>query len=174
MLAEFRKDCSRYAEGGTSALLEPSLVAILSYRLGQRFRRVTVPVIGQVLRAIHLVLHAIVTLIVGIHLPRGASIGPGLRIHHFGGIMISASSVIGSNCTLRQNVCIGTRYAGDDAPRIGDNVEIGVGAVVLGSIRVGNNVRIGANAVVLTDIPDDSTAVGVPAHPVSVFAARAS
>ena len=174
MLAAFRQDLRRYAGGGRSAFLEPSLLAILSYRLGQRLRRVTVPLIGSVLRASHLVVHAIVTLIVGIHLPRGASIGPGLRIYHFGGIMVSASAVIGSNCTLRQNVCIGTRYADDDAPQIGDNVEFGVGAVVLGRIHVGNNVRIGANAVVLTDIPDNSTAVGVPAHTVSVLVSRAS
>jgi len=172
MLAEFREDCSRYAGCGKAALLEPSLVAILSYRLGQRFRQVTVPVIGESMRALHVVFHAIITLIVGIHLPRGATIGPGLRIYHFGGVMVSASAVIGSNCTLRQNVCIGTRYGDDDAPHIGDNVDFGVGAVVIGRIRVGNNVRIGANAVVLTDIPDNSTAVGVPAHPVSILAGR--
>lgn len=88
--------------------------------------------------------------------------------------MVSASAVIGSNCTLRQNVCIGTRYSDDDAPQIGDNVEFGVGAVVLGRIHVGNNVRIGANAVVLTDIPDNSTAVGVPARLVSVLVGQAS
>jgi serine O-acetyltransferase len=83
--------------------------------------------------------------------------------------MISASANIGRNCTLRHNVCIGTRYGDDDAPRIGDDVEFGVGAVVLGKICVGNNVRIGANAVVLTNIPDNSTAVGVPAHLVSAL-----
>jgi serine O-acetyltransferase len=83
--------------------------------------------------------------------------------------MISSSAMIGSNCTIRQNVCIGTRYASDDAPLIGDNVEFGVGAVVIGKIHIGNNVRIGANAVVLTDIPDNSTAVGVPAHLVSML-----
>lgn len=83
--------------------------------------------------------------------------------------MISSSATIGRNCTLRQNVCIGTRYASDDAPQVGDNVEFGVGAVVIGKIRIGNNVRIGANAVVLTDIPDNSTAVGVPARLVSML-----
>ena len=83
--------------------------------------------------------------------------------------MISPSATIGRNCTLRHNVCIGSRYTSDDAPHIGDNVEFGVGAVVIGKIRIGNNVRIGANAVVLTDIPDNSTAVGVPAHLVSTF-----
>jgi serine O-acetyltransferase len=168
MLSDFRKDYDRYAECGRSALLEPSLAALLSYRIGQRCRRIKAPIIGPVLRAVHVVLHSFVTLSVGIHLPRGASIGPGLRIYHFGGIMISHSATIGRHCTLRHNVCIGTRYASDDAPQIGDNVEFGVGAVVIGKIRIGNNVRIGANAVVLMDIPDNSTAVGVPARLVSV------
>lgn len=169
MFSDFRKDYERYAECGNSALLEPSLVAVLSYRVGQWCRRIRMPVIGPVLRAAHVILHAFITVSVGIHLPRGASIGPGLRIYHFGGIMISSSATIGRNCTLRQNVCIGTRYASDDAPQVGDNVEFGVGAVVIGKIRIGNNVRIGANAVVLTDIPDNSTAVGVPARLVSML-----
>jgi serine O-acetyltransferase len=169
MSSDFRKDYDRYAECGRLALLDPSLAAILSYRVGQWCRRVRIPVIGPVLRCTHLVLHGLIALVVGIHLPRGACIGPGLRIYHFGGIMISHSATIGRNCTLRHNVCIGTRYASDDAPQIGDNVEFGVGAVVIGRIRIGNNVRIGANAVVLTDVPDNSTAVGVPAHLVSVF-----
>lgn len=168
-MSDFRKDLERYSECGKSAFYEPSLAAVFSYRLGQSCRRVGVPLLGPVLRGAHLLLHTFITLAVGIHLPRGASIGPGLRIHHFGGIMISASATIGRNCTLRHNVCIGTRYANDDAPEIGDNAEFGVGAVVIGKIRVGDNVRIGANAVVLTDIPDNSTAVGVPARPVPVL-----
>ncbi|MNG39176.1 Serine acetyltransferase [compost metagenome] len=49
------------------------------------------------------------------------------------------------------------------APIMGNNVDIGTGAKVLGNIRIGNNVVIGANAVVLTDVPDNSVAVGVPA-----------
>jgi serine O-acetyltransferase len=169
MLSDFQKDLDRYSACGKSALLEPSLAAILSYRIGQSCRRVRVPVVGAALRAAHVILHSFITLCVGIHLPRGASIGPGLRIYHFGGVMISASATIGRNCTLRHNVCIGTRYADDDAPQVGDNVEFGVGAVAIGRIRIGNNVRIGANAVVLTNIPDNSTAVGVPAHPVPVL-----
>jgi serine O-acetyltransferase len=116
------------------------------------------------LRFIHILFHAVITVIVGIHLPRSAKIGAGLRIHHFGGIMINPHAIVGCNCTLRHNVCIGSRYGIDDAPHVGDNVEFGVGAVVLGKIRIGNNVRVGANAVVLTDIPDNSSAVGVPAR----------
>jgi serine O-acetyltransferase len=164
MLSDLRKDLARYSESGKGSLLEPSIVTIVSYRLGQWSRRCTIPFLGPIVRSMHLVLHAVVTIAIGIYLPRGASIGPGLRIFHFGGIVVSPSAVIGRNCTLRNNVCIGSRYSSDDAPTIGDNVEFGVGSVVIGRIRVGNNSRIGANAVVLADVPDDTSAVGVPAR----------
>ena len=59
---------------------------------------------------------------------------------------------------------IGIRWDEEAAPIIGNNVRIGAGAKVLGSIRIGNGARIGANAVVLTDVPDGATAVGVPAR----------
>ena len=157
-------DFDRYKKCEGFSLFEPSLLAIVSYRTGQLLRRVRLPVIGQALRAVHVIVHGFVTVAVGIHLPRGTSIGPGLRIYHFGGIIISPSATIGRNCTLRQNVCIGTRYGKDDAPTIGDNVDFGVGAVVIGRVRIGNDVHVGANAVVLTDVPDNASAVGVPAR----------
>lgn len=164
MLSDLRKDLERYTQSGNGTLLDPSVAAIVSYRLGQSSRRCTIPILGPILRSMHLLLHAIVTVTVGIYLPRGATIGPGLRIYHFGGIVISPDAVIGRNCTLRNNVCIGTRYGSVDAPKIGDNVDFGVGSVVIGAIRVGNNCHIGANAVVLTDVPDNTSAVGVPAR----------
>ena len=73
-------------------------------------------------------------------------------------------TVIGKNCTLRHGVTIGNRQAVDDVPVIGDHVDIGAGAKILGKIRIGNNVSIGANAVVITDVPDNHIAVGVPAR----------
>jgi len=48
-------------------------------------------------------------------------------------------------------------------PTLGNHVMVGAGAKVLGPIHIGNNVRIAAGAVVLTDIPDNCTAVGIPA-----------
>lgn len=167
MLSDLRKDLARYTENGRRALLDPSVAAIVSYRFGRWCGRCNIPVIGPIFRAIHVVLHAMITLMVGIYLPRGASIGPGLRIHHFGGIVISPNVTIGRNCTLRNNVCIGNRHGGNDTPTIGDNVEFGVGSVVIGNIRVGNNARIGANAVVLRDVPENASAVGVPARLIS-------
>jgi serine O-acetyltransferase len=167
MLSNLRKDFARYADSGRASLLDPSVAAIVSYRLGQSCRRCRIPVLRPILVAMHALLHAMVTVVLGIYLPRGASIGPGLRIYHFGGIVVSPNAIIGSNCTLRNNVCIGNRYGRDDAPTIGDNVDFGVGSVVIGNIYVGNNARIGANAVVLIDVPENTSAVGVPARLVS-------
>jgi serine O-acetyltransferase len=164
MASAFREDLGRYRRLGKIEWFEPSIAAIAAYRFGQWCKGIRTPLLRTLLRAAYLVMYCVVTLLTGIDLPRSASIGPGLRIFHFGGIVINPSAVIGFNCTLRQNVCIGSRYCGDDAPRVGDNVDIGVGAVVIGAIRVGNNVRIGANAVVLRDVPDGCIAVGVPAR----------
>lgn len=92
----------------------------------------------------------------------------GSRNIHFGhnglGIVLDYRCVIGDNVRIDQQVTIGIRWDEKIAPIIGNNVRIGAGAKLLGSIRVGDGARIGANAVVLTDVPDGATAVGVPAR----------
>jgi serine O-acetyltransferase len=85
-------------------------------------------------------------------------------IDHFGGIIISGYAKFGDNCRIRNGVVVGIRRVGDrSAPVIGNNVDIGAGAKLLGPISIGDNVVIGANAVVITDVPANSLAVGVPA-----------
>ncbi|HXM98382.1 MAG TPA: serine acetyltransferase [Candidatus Dormibacteraeota bacterium] len=92
----------------------------------------------------------------------------GTKNIHFGhnglGVVLDYRCVIGNDVRIDQQVTIGIRWDEQSAPIIGNNVRIGAGAKVLGSIRIGNNARIGANAVVLTDVPDGATAVGVPAR----------
>jgi serine O-acetyltransferase len=92
----------------------------------------------------------------------------GNRNIHFGhnglGVVLDYRCVIGNDVRIDQEVTIGIRWDEDVAPIIGNNVRIGAGAKVLGSIKVGDGARIGANAVVLTDVPDGATAVGVPAR----------
>jgi len=145
-------------------LREPGLWAIWIYRFGQRADRRSDGVLKSALLFIYNVLAPIIHVVTGVRIPKGCRIGRGLRIWHFGGIFINENAVIGENCTLRQGVTIGNRQNGDESPIIGDNVEVGVYAQILGSVRIGNNCRIGALTVVIDDMPDNSTAVGQKAR----------
>ena len=103
-------------------------------------------------------------LLTGIEIHPGAQIGKRLFIDHGMGIVIGETATIGDNCTIYHGVTLGG--TGKDKykrhPDIGNNVIVGCGAKVLGPIKIGNNVKIGANAVILKDVPNNSTAVGVP------------
>jgi len=104
-------------------------------------------------------------MLLGIELPCEAIIGRHFVIEHSGCIVISGDAVFGDHCVVRQGVTVGLRYTGQrGSPVIGDRVDIGAGAKLLGAIRIGNDVAIGANAVVLCDVPDGCIAVGVPAR----------
>jgi len=102
----------------------------------------------------------------GIEIHPAAYIGKGLLIDHGAGIVIGETAIIGDDCTILQGVTLGSRelVKGKRHPTLGNNVFVGSGAKLLGNIEIGNNVKIGANAVVLNDLPNNSTAVGVPAR----------
>ena len=106
----------------------------------------------------------------GIEIHPGATIGKGLFIDHGMGVVIGETTEIGDNCTLYQNVTLGGtgKEHGKRHPTLGDNVLVGAGAKVLGPFRVGDNARVAAGAVVLEEVPDNATAVGVPARIVRV------
>lgn len=100
----------------------------------------------------------------GIEIHPGATIGKGLFIDHGHGVVIGETAIIGDNVTLYQGVTLGGtgKEQGKRHPTIGDNVMISAGAKVLGSFTVGENSKIGAGSVVLSEIPPNSTVVGVP------------
>ena len=89
------------------------------------------------------------------------SFGPGLKIGHYGNVVVNGRTRIGKNCEIQMGVNIGVHKGG--VPRIGSNVFIGPGAKIFGDITIGDNVSIGANAVVNKDIPDNCIVVGIPA-----------
>lgn len=105
-----------------------------------------------------------VEILTGISLPAQARIGKGLRIHHFGGIILHPDTELGDGCTLYQGVTLGDLGGSGGAPRVGNDVMMGAGAKVLGSVRLGDGCRVGANAVVLASVPAGYVAVGVPAR----------
>ncbi len=106
----------------------------------------------------------------GIEIHPGATIGRRLVIDHGMGIVIGETAEIGDDCLIYHGVTLGGtgKDVGKRHPTIGNNVLIGTGAKVLGPINVGSNSRIAANSVVLQDIPEDSTAVGIPAKVVKI------
>ncbi len=112
----------------------------------------------------------------GIEIHPGAAIGKGLFIDHGMGVVIGETTEIGDNCTLYQGVTLGGtgKESGKRHPTLGNNVMVGSGAKVLGPFRVGDNSKIAAGAVVLSEVPPDSTCVGVPARIVKIGHKRVS
>ncbi len=104
-------------------------------------------------------------MITGIEIHPGATIGKGLMIDHGTGVVIGETAEIGNNCTIYQGVTLGGtgKDVGKRHPTLGNNVMVGAGAKVLGPFYIGNNTKIAANAVVLAEIPENCTAVGIPA-----------
>jgi len=80
-----------------------------------------------------------------------------IHVWHPHSIFVNPHVTIGDNCILAGNNCIGNKKAG--YPRIGNNVFIGVGAVIIGDIDIGDNVIVGANATVTKSVPDNCTVV---------------
>lgn len=102
----------------------------------------------------------------GVEIHPGATIGSGLVIDHGMGVVIGETTEIGNDCTIYQNVTLGGtgKDQGKRHPTLGNNVLVGTGAKVLGPFKVGDNARIAAGAVVLSEVPENATAVGVPAR----------
>jgi serine O-acetyltransferase len=110
----------------------------------------------------------------GIEIHPGATIGEGLFIDHGSGVVIGETTEIGDNVTLYQGVTLGGtgKEHGKRHPTLGDNVVVGSGANVLGSVKIGDNVKIGSGSVVIHDVPPNATVVGNPGHPVLVNGQR--
>lgn len=105
----------------------------------------------------------------GIQIALGHSVGAGIMFPHFSGIVVNGGAKIGKNCTIFQNVTIGSvRGPKGGVPTIGDNVVLCAGSCVIGNVHIGNNVLIGAHALVVEDIPDNAVVVGNPARIISM------
>ncbi len=140
-------------------LLYSGLHAVLAYRLShalyERKQYFAARLVSQTAR-----------FLTGIEIHPGAKIGRGLFIDHGSAVVIGETAELGDNCTLYQGVTLGGtgKDVGKRHPTLGNNVMVGAGAKVLGPFTIGDNVKIAANAVVLEAIPDNCTAVGIPAR----------
>ena len=161
LIHKIRDDLGTY--GGDWAA--PGFWALAGHRFGGRRYGIGFTPLRKAASFVYKVLYKTVQILAGIELPCEARVGRGCRIDHFGGIVVSGYAEIGDGCVIRQGVTIGLRHADEPlAPRIGDRVDIGAGAKLLGPITVGDGASIGANAVVLSDVPAGAVAVGIPAR----------
>lgn len=106
----------------------------------------------------------------GIEIHPAAKIGKRLFIDHGMGVVIGETAEVGDNVLMFHGVTLGGtgNHTGKRHPTVKDNVVLSTGAKILGPITIGENSKIGANAVVLKDIPDNATAVGIPAKVVKL------
>ena len=148
------------AEGRAEVLLLYSgLHALLLYRAAHalhiRGMKLTARAISQFAK-----------FLTGVEIHPGATIGRGLFIDHGSGVVIGETAIIGDNCTIYQGATLGGtgKENGKRHPTLGDNVMVGAGAKLLGNFTVGSGAKIAAGAVVLKDVPENCTAVGIPAH----------
>lgn len=157
-LASIKERDPAATSGLEVALLYSGFHAVLAYRVAHILHTH-----GHVLGA--RVISQGAKILTGIEIHPGAKIGKGLFIDHGSGVVIGETAEIGDNCTLYQGVTLGGtgKDVGKRHPTLGNNVMIGAGAKVLGPFKIGDNSKIAANAVVLSEVPPDSTAVGIPA-----------
>lgn len=97
------------------------------------------------------------------------TMGPGLTIYHHGSIIINESVTIGSDCKLHGENCIGNNGFSNDTPRIGDGLDMGVGAKIIGRVVLGDHTTVGANAVVTKSSNQcGAILVGIPARDIRI------
>ncbi len=140
-------------------LCYPGLHSIFLHRVAHRFYKRGLYTVSRLIS--HLSRH-----LTGIEIHPGAKIGRRFFIDHGMGVVIGETAEIGDDVLIYQGVVLGGVSLKKEKrhPTIGNNVVIGTGAIILGPVIIGNNSRIGAGSVVVTDIPPNSTAVGIPAR----------
>jgi len=149
----------RALERGWRVLIRRETKAIVQYRFSHWVHTLRIPVLRQILLLVALLWQRWIQIILaGVIISPDAEIGPGMVLHTAYGLQI-APTIIGSGCTFNSQVLIGT-----GVKSIGNNCYFGPGCKVIGEVKIGNNVLVVANSVVLTDVPDDTTIMGVPAR----------
>ncbi|WP_028311934.1 serine O-acetyltransferase [Derxia gummosa] len=161
MALSFFDDLSVYREG----LLSQGFWALQVYRFGHLRFRYRSKLIRIPLGIAHVILSKLVEILSTITIGVSAKIGARLIIEHPGAIVVHGHTVMGDDCIIRQGVTFGIKNIDRpfDAPVLGNRVNVGAGAKLLGKIHIGDDVDIGANAVVVTDVPSNHIAVGIPA-----------
>lgn len=154
-----RKDPA--AGSGLSILLTyGGMHAVWTYRVAHLFWKIKLKFTAKLLSNF-------ARIFTGVDIHPAATIGKNLFIDHGNGVVIGETAVIGNNVLMYHQVTLGGTGNETDKkrhPSVCDNVMIAAGAKILGDIHIGSNAKIGANAVVLKSVPQNATAVGIPAR----------
>jgi serine O-acetyltransferase len=145
---------------------KPGFRAMFMYRFGAWRMRIRSRVVRAPLSVLYRLMHQRVRNHYGIELHYTARIGRRLLIAHQGAIVIHECAIIGDDCVIRHGVTIGAagQYSRERAPTLGNGVDIGAGAMILGDVTIGDGARIGPNAVVMMNVPAGATATAAPAR----------
>lgn len=149
---------------------EPSLVALAKTLLTVRYTAVLLfrvsSTLGRIASPLGSLAKQLNHLITGADVAWQASVGPGLVLFHPTGVVIGAACKIGQDCWIQQGVTLGGKHVQrpNECPVLGDGVQVGAGARVIGAVSIGDRASIGANAVVTASVPADMIAVGIPAR----------
>lgn len=144
-------------------ILHPRMWPVVIFRLSSLFTKYHLGIVGKVFAIINQILFSC-------DIARSAKIAGGLYLPHPSGVVVGEHAVVGKNCILHQGVTLGDRgecHEGSD-PVLGDFIEVGTGAKILGNVRLGDYARVGANAVVLKDVEAYGVVAGVPAKLIAI------
>lgn len=150
-------------------LFEQGLWAVVVHRFGNWRMGIKSRLIRLPFSFVYKVLNRLVEWVCGISLPYTVKLGRRVRIWHHGGMILHAES-IGDDVHIRHNTTFGVSHIhkNEELPIIGNRVDIGCGACILGRVKVGDDAVIGANAVVVRDVPANAIVGGVPAKLIRV------
>lgn len=145
---------------------KPGFRAVAAHRFGVWRMQVQPKALRAPLSVLYKAMYRKVRNGYGIDLPYTVQLGRRVVIEHQSAIVVHGHCRIGDDCILRQGVTLGNRYLDRplESPTLGNRVNVGAGAKILGGVTLGDDVNIGANAVVLIDIAAGQTAVGIPAR----------
>lgn len=144
----------------------PGFRAVAAYRFGVFAMGVRAPVLGAALRFVWRLAHRHARNAYGIEIYASAKIGRRFLVGHQSGIVVHEWADIGDDCVVRQGVtmgiALGKAWAPGRGPVLGDRVDIGAGAILVGNLTIGDDVRIAPNAVVMTDVPANASVIASP------------
>jgi len=148
-----------------SDIFHQGFLMLLIHRFGNWRMDVRPKLLRAPLSLIYRILNKLTQILFGMKLDYTVKVGRRVKLEHFGGMIMGARE-IGNDVIIRQNTTFGIRSTDDlnAKPIIGDFVDIGAGAVIVGNVTIGENSIIGANSVVFTNVPPNSVMMGVPAR----------